>query len=81
MVQMHLTVKNCQEDRADAVKVYLEAKVSGGGLSTKVLENQLPIATKLKAGKANNRRTEVKLVKYLKYFKKTPDLIGAFFIL
>jgi hypothetical protein len=42
MVQMHLTVKNCQEDRADAVKVYLEANgISGGGLKfPKVLENQ-----------------------------------------
>jgi outer membrane protein OmpA-like peptidoglycan-associated protein len=53
------------EDRADAVKVYLEANgISSGRLSTKGFGESMPIDTnKTKAGKANNRRTEVKLVK------------------
>lgn len=57
--------QNLSEERAGVVKVYLEANgISSGRLSTKGFGESMPIDTnKTKAGKANNRRTEVKLVK------------------
>ena len=53
------------EDRAAAVKDYLVAQgIESSRLSSKGFGESMPIDTnKTKAGKANNRRTEVKLVK------------------
>jgi OmpA-OmpF porin, OOP family len=53
------------EDRAAAVKDYLVSKgINSARLSSKGFGESMPIDTnKTKAGKANNRRTEVKLVK------------------